>query len=192
MGSKQGDTCVFTVVLSWNCAPHCQYLWWPSCSAAQQTRRYHRLLFRLLVIMVASVSISGPYLAGLGIGGLAVALALQPTLTNFLSGTYVISDSVIRKGDYIQLNPCGRNRWRIGWRITKIPPLAGESCHPANTKLSDAVVPISRNQISSMVIRVDGGSQLQFRFGKSGAGNNRSSNWCTKNNPEGVKIHAVC
>jgi len=39
----------------------------------------------------------------LGIGGLAVALALQPTLTNFLSGTYVISDSVIRKGDYIQL-----------------------------------------------------------------------------------------
>jgi len=34
----------------------------------------------------------GPYLAGLGIGGLAVALALQPTLTNFLSGTYVISD----------------------------------------------------------------------------------------------------
>ena len=32
-----------------------------------------------------------PLVAGLGIGGLAVALAIQPTLSSFLSGTYLIT-----------------------------------------------------------------------------------------------------
>ncbi|MDP2952190.1 MAG: mechanosensitive ion channel [Chloroflexota bacterium] len=44
---------------------------------------------------------SSPLIAGLGISGLAVALALQPTLSNFLAGTYVMGDGVIRKGHYI-------------------------------------------------------------------------------------------
>ena len=35
------------------------------------------------------VSVS-PILAGLGIGGLAVALAVQPTLSNFFAGTFVV------------------------------------------------------------------------------------------------------
>ena len=30
-----------------------------------------------------------PLLAGFGIGGLAVALAVQPTLSNFFAGTYL-------------------------------------------------------------------------------------------------------
>ena len=52
----------------------------------------------LLVLDQLGVEIS-PLLAGLGIGGLAVALALQPLLTNVFAGSYVMSDSSIRERD---------------------------------------------------------------------------------------------
>ncbi|HBE99883.1 MAG TPA: mechanosensitive ion channel protein MscL, partial [Dehalococcoidia bacterium] len=41
------------------------------------------------LVAIDSLGISAsPILAGLGIGGLAVALAVQPTLSNFFAGTY--------------------------------------------------------------------------------------------------------
>lgn len=74
----------------------------------------------LLVLDQLGISIS-PLLAGLGISGIAVALALQPLLTNLFAGSYVISDSSIRTGDYITLQggPSGRVE-DIGWRATRI------------------------------------------------------------------------
>jgi small-conductance mechanosensitive channel len=111
----------------------------------------------LIVMGAIGVNI-GPFLAGLGIGGLAIALALQPTLTNFLSGTYVISDSVIRKGDYIQLDSGLEGTVEeIGWRITKIRHWQGNLVILPNTKLSDAVVTDFEKPDLSMVFGVDGG-----------------------------------
>ena len=74
----------------------------------------------LLVLDQLGISIS-PLLAGLGISGIAVALALQPLLTNLFAGSYVISDSSIRVGDYITLQggPSGRVE-DIGWRATRM------------------------------------------------------------------------
>ena len=111
----------------------------------------------LIVMGAIGVNI-GPFLAGLGIGGLAIALALQPTLTNFLSGTYVISDSVIRKGDYIQLESGLEGTVEeIGWRITKIRHWQGNLVILPNTKLSDAVVTDFEKPDISMVFGVEGG-----------------------------------
>src|SRR5690606_18858606 len=45
-----------------------------------------------------------PYLATLGIGGLAVGLALQGLLTNFFAGLHILSDKPINVGDYIELD----------------------------------------------------------------------------------------
>ena len=45
----------------------------------------------LMALSVLNIPIS-PILAGLGIGGLAVALAVQPTLANFFAGTYVVTE----------------------------------------------------------------------------------------------------
>jgi len=82
-----------------------------------------------------------PILAGLGIGGLAVALALQSTLSNFLAGTYVITDSVIRKGHYIMLDS-GQEGFveDIGWRTTKIRTWQGNLVIFPNSRLADAIV----------------------------------------------------
>ena len=56
----------------------------------------------LLVLDLLSINIS-PLIAGLGLGGLAVALAIQPTLSNLFAGTYVMTEGVVSPGDYIQL-----------------------------------------------------------------------------------------
>ena len=42
--------------------------------------------------------------AALGVGGLAVALALQDTLSNLFSGFYITLAGQIRVGDYIKLD----------------------------------------------------------------------------------------
>ncbi len=74
----------------------------------------------LLVLDQLGISIS-PLLAGLGITGIAVALALQPLLTNLFAGSYVLSDASIREGDVIALagGPEGRVE-SIGWRATRL------------------------------------------------------------------------
>jgi small-conductance mechanosensitive channel len=111
----------------------------------------------MIVLDQLNINIS-PILASLGIGGLAVALALQPTLSNFLSGTYVISDSVIRKGDYIQLDggPEGTVE-DIGWRTTKIRHWQGNLIVLPNSKLSDAIVTDFERPESAMLFTVDCG-----------------------------------
>src|SRR5947209_1784228 len=45
-----------------------------------------------------------PVLTTLGVGGLAVALALQDTLSNLFAGFYVSLSGLVRIGDYIKLN----------------------------------------------------------------------------------------
>ncbi len=124
-------------------------------------RRVSDIIIYAIALMIAldrlGISIS-PLLASLGIGGLAVALALQPTLSNFLSGTYVISDAIIRKGDYIQLDsgPEGTVE-EIGWRITKIRHWQGNLIVLPNSKLSDAIVTDFERPEVSMLFSVDCG-----------------------------------
>ncbi|MDA0263929.1 MAG: mechanosensitive ion channel family protein [Chloroflexi bacterium] len=74
----------------------------------------------LLVLDVLEINIS-PLIAGLGIGGLAVALALQPTLANLFAGTYVMTEGVISTGDYIELEGgVAGYVVEVGWRSTRI------------------------------------------------------------------------
>jgi small-conductance mechanosensitive channel len=95
----------------------------------------------LLMLDQLGVSIS-PLLAGLGISGIAVALALQPLLTNLFAGSYVLSDASIRAGDYIiiQGGPSGRVE-TIGWRATRLrDPDAGTLIIVPNATLAAATV----------------------------------------------------
>ena len=62
-----------------------------------------------------------PLIASLGIGGLAVALALQPLLSNFFGGIQVLSDRAARVGDFIEVDDKTRGYvTAVGWRSTKI------------------------------------------------------------------------
>ncbi len=94
----------------------------------------------IIILDQLGVQIS-PLIAGLGIGGLAVALALQPTLTNYLAGTYVIGDGVIKKGHYIMMDN-GTEGFveEIGWRTTKLRHWQGNLIVLPNSKLAEAIV----------------------------------------------------
>lgn len=82
-----------------------------------------------------------PVLASLGIGSLAVGLALQDTLQNFFSGVYISFDRPIRIGDYIKLDS-GEEGYvaEIGWRSTRIKMLPNNIVVVPNHKLTSANV----------------------------------------------------
>lgn len=73
-----------------------------------------------LLVILDSCGISvTPILASLGVGSLAVALALQPTLENLFSGAQLIVDKPIKVGHFIKLES-GEEGYveKIGWRST--------------------------------------------------------------------------
>ncbi len=107
-----------------------------------------RKIINIVIIVVAALLIANqlnlkitPLLASLGIVGLAVALAMQDTLSNFFSGFYLMLDQPIRPGDYIQLDT-GQEGFvqEIGWRATRIRPFNNNLVIVPNSKLADSVI----------------------------------------------------
>jgi small-conductance mechanosensitive channel len=77
----------------------------------------------------------------LGVGGLAVALALQDTLSNAFAGMYITLARQLRKGDYIKTNDNFEGFVHdIGWRNTTIETLDQSIVFIPNNKLSQAIV----------------------------------------------------
>ena len=74
----------------------------------------------LLILAHLNVNIS-PLIAGLGLGGLSIALALQPTLANLFAGTYVMTEGAVTPGDYIQLEGGVEGYvMDVSWRSTRL------------------------------------------------------------------------
>jgi small-conductance mechanosensitive channel len=82
-----------------------------------------------------------PALTALGVGSLAVALALQDTLSNFFSGVYIVFDKPVRPGDYIRLDSGAEGYVEaIGWRSTHLRTQANNRVVIPNATLSKAIV----------------------------------------------------
>jgi small-conductance mechanosensitive channel len=98
------------------------------------------LLAGLMVLDSAGVSIT-PLLASLGVGSLAVALALQDTLSNFFSGIYILADKPFRIGDFVQLES-GEKGYveKIGWRSTHLRMLSNNAIVIPNAKIASSVL----------------------------------------------------
>ncbi len=98
------------------------------------------LLGALLILNHLGISIT-PILTTLGIGGLAVALALQETLSNLFAGMYIALDNQVKVGDYIKLDS-GEEGYveDIGWRVTKIRQLPNNTVLVPNSKLAQAKI----------------------------------------------------
>jgi len=81
-----------------------------------------------------------PLLTALGVGGLAVALALQDTLSNLFAGIYLLMSRKIRPGDFIQIeNGAQGYVCDINLRHTTIRELANNLVVVPNTKMASAV-----------------------------------------------------
>ena len=94
----------------------------------------------LLVLDLLNVNIS-PLIAGLGLGGLAVALALQPTLSNLFAGTYVMTEGVVTHGDYIELeNGVAGYVIDVGWRSTRLRTWTNNLVVVPNSRFAETII----------------------------------------------------
>ena len=80
-------------------------------------------------------------LATLGVGGLAVALALQDTLSNLFSGFHIMLARQVKVGDFIKLES-GEEGYvtDINWRTTKVKMLPNNVVLIPNSKLAQAII----------------------------------------------------
>jgi small-conductance mechanosensitive channel len=94
----------------------------------------------LVVLNGLGLSIT-PMLTALGVGGLAVALALQEPLANFFAGVFITLAGQIRVGDYVRLDS-GQEGYVVdfSWRTTRLRMLANNLVLVPNAKLSQAIV----------------------------------------------------
>jgi MscS family membrane protein len=93
----------------------------------------------IMALSNAGVSI-GALLGTLGIGGIAVALAVQDTVKNIIGGLTLFSDHPFKIGDRIQFDSIDGNVEDIGIRSTKIRTLDKRLLTIPNYKVVDAVI----------------------------------------------------
>ena len=98
------------------------------------------LLGILIILQSLGISIT-PMLTALGVGGIAVALALQDTLSNLFSGIQVIASKQLRVGDYVKLENGDEGYvMDITWRNTTIRALLNNMIVVPNAKLASTIV----------------------------------------------------
>lgn len=105
------------------------------------------IIWSLVFVTGALVILNGlglsitPMLTALGVGGLAVALALQEPLSNFFAGFFVSLAGQIRVGDHITLDT-GQEGYVVdfSWRSTRIRMLANNLIVVPNSRLAQAIV----------------------------------------------------
>ena len=94
----------------------------------------------LILLETLGISIT-PILTALGVGGLAVALALQDTLGNLFAGVHILMERSIRIGDFVKLETgqegCVAD---IGWRTTRVQLQPNTMVIIPNSKLAQSVV----------------------------------------------------
>jgi small-conductance mechanosensitive channel len=94
----------------------------------------------LMLLQTLGISVV-PLITALGVGGLAVSLALQDTLANMFAGIHMILARQIRVGNTIQLeNGLSGQVHDIGWRTTILKQLSGNLIILPNSKLAANII----------------------------------------------------
>jgi small-conductance mechanosensitive channel len=82
-----------------------------------------------------------PILTAMGLGGLAIALALQDTLSNLFSGLQIVLSRKLIPGDYVKLNTGQEGYVKdIAWRNTTLVDLLNNTIVVPNSKLGTSIV----------------------------------------------------
>lgn len=126
--------------LLWRYSRKADYLKTSSGIVQTAVRGVIILVALLIVLDTAGVSVT-PLIASLGVGSLAVALALQSPLANFFAGIQILADKPIEVGHYIKLDS-GEEGYvaKIGWRSTTIRALPNNMIVIPNSKIMDAII----------------------------------------------------
>jgi small-conductance mechanosensitive channel len=95
------------------------------------------------LVLLSSLGIAvTPILTALGVGGLAVALALQDTLSNLFAGIHLLADKPIRVGDYVRLSAESVEGYvvDVGWRSTRIRMLQNNVVVVPNKRVAESII----------------------------------------------------
>jgi small-conductance mechanosensitive channel len=113
----------------------------PTTTLTENLVRIVVVILGLLVILAGLDLQIAPILTALGVGGLAVALALQDTLANLFAGFYLTVAKHIRIGNYIKLSS-GEEGYLvdIDWRASRLRQLTNNTVLVPNAKLSQSIV----------------------------------------------------
>ena len=116
-----------------------------NAAAAQSLLRLSRRAVELLCVfagLLATLRHFGvdptPALAGLGVGGIAVALAAQKTLENVIAGASLIFDQAVRVGDSLKMGEIVGTVDHIGLRSTRIRTLDRTVVSVPNGQIANA------------------------------------------------------
>jgi small-conductance mechanosensitive channel len=113
----------------------------------QKTPRLLNKIVSIIIYLVAALMILSyfeieitPMIATLGLGGVAIGLALQNTMTNFFAGLHILSDRPIDVGHYVQFPGAEGYVEDIGWRSTRIRTRQNTYLIVPNAKLAESIV----------------------------------------------------
>jgi small-conductance mechanosensitive channel len=95
-----------------------------------------------LLVLLSNLGVSiGPLLTALGVGGLAVALALQDTLSNLFAGVHLLASRKVQVGDYIRLDSGEEGKIiDINWRNTTVQQVQNNHAIVPNARLAQSVI----------------------------------------------------
>lgn len=104
------------------------------------TRLAILLLGSLLLLDNLGVSIA-PLITALGVGGLAIALALQDTLANLFAGVHILASKKVQVGDFVRLDTGEEGQIvDINWRNTTVQQVQNNQAIIPNAKLAESVI----------------------------------------------------
>lgn len=106
-----------------------------------------RRVLKIVVIAIAVVVVLqafdvnvGSLVAGLGIGGLAVALAAKDTIGNFFGSVAIFLDRPFQIGDWVVTPEVQGSIEHVGFRSTQVRTIRDTLTSVPNAKLADSVV----------------------------------------------------
>jgi small-conductance mechanosensitive channel len=115
----------------------------------------------LVILNMMGVSVT-PIITALGVGGLAVALALQDTLANLFAGLHIIASRQFHPGDIIRLDTGEEGVITdVTWRTTTIHTFANSITIIPNTKISKATITNYNLPEPEIVVPI----QMTLRYG---------------------------
>ena len=109
-----------------------------------------------VMIILDSLNIAiTPILTALGVGGLAIALALKDTLSDVFSGLHILLSGKVKPGDFAELDSGERGYISdITWRNTTMLERTNNVINIPNSKLSTAIIKNYDSGDSSFSVRI--------------------------------------
>ncbi len=136
--------------------------------------QFIRKIINILIYIFAIIAILStfgieitPLIAGLGIGGIAVALALKDTLSNFFGALFMTIDRPMKLGDYIELDSKTAGYVNdIGWRTTRIKTWDGNFLIIPNAKIANALLKNYNSPKTNLTFSIDCGVSYDSELDK--------------------------